>query len=568
MKKSIVGILCVTALFILAACMNNAARTSTPVQIPTRTDPPATATTTMSAGFAALIYTEIPFSTPVLLNATPLPITGTPTLLPPGDPNFNEQEEIREVIRSYFDLRHQAFSTFRLDGFDRVISNRPDATAFWELESSKLRVELKHAELNGFRHAAYEYFLYDENIAMDLANHRASVSVSLRQNVIDEYSVLISPGEPHMSSMWGEDHTIVLLKEDGKWKIISDTYNDFLWRGFRNSGTSFVDMLQRMEAQPTRTPSCFTDVPLSMPFPEQTSTPDVTASSTPKIKAIYLNAKRYDPEWPYSFPFTNLYFEPNGESALRFTVEVDHAYSSTGQTTLGWQIVIYPHMEGEKSANKPTFVLDNLETITCESRTAFVVKTSLEEIQKELGNYRVFNYQVMDEKGDIKLEQRFYLNPPASYLMSDMFGDMRLEGGMIGYPNLMDESKAVFPRIGQAILVREPRGGFFQLHYLVRVSRLEPPSGIWMEETSDEVVIQILSYREHGLYGTDNSYLLPDDRKIRGKKNYDFEIYFTIDELKQVLGNGNEFYIRFLDRNGNVLGQDYFYFLPYSQATP
>jgi hypothetical protein len=103
---------------------------------------------------------------------------------------------------------------------------------------------------------------------------------------------------------------------------------------------------------------------------------------------------------------------------------------------------------------------------------------------------------------------------------------------------------------------------------LVHVSRLELSSGVWTEATSDGVVVQISSYRDHGLYGTDNSYTLPDERKIRGQKNFDFKVYFTIDELREALGKGNEFYIRLLDRDGNRLGQDYFYFLPYSQSTP
>jgi hypothetical protein len=302
-----------------------------------------------------------------------------------------------------------------------------------------------------------------------------------------------------------------------------------------------------------------------MPFPGQTATPDGATSSGPKVKALYLNGKPYDPGWPYSFPFTNLYFEPDGKSALRFTVEIAHDSLSTGETA-GWQILIYPHGEGEN--NRPTFVLDNLETIHCESRAAFTIETSLEEIQKELGHHRVFDYQVMDEQGNIKLEHTFYLNPPNTYFISDTFSDIdSLDAGIIGYPNRMEENKAIFPRTGRAILIREPRGGFFQLHYLVHTFRLDLPSGIWTEETSDEVVVQISSYREHGLYGSDNVYVLPDERKIRGKKNFDFEVYFTIEELREALGEGNEFYIQFLDREGNVLGVEYVYFLPHSQTT-
>jgi hypothetical protein len=122
-----------------------------------------------------------------------------------------------------------------------------------------------------------------------------------------------------------------------------------------------------------------------VPFPVKTSTPDFAASSSPKVKAIYLNGKRYEPEWQYSYPFTNLYFNADGKSPLRFIVEVD-------QTAARWQIVISPHIEDSASTSKPTFVLNNLETIHCESRVALQVETSMEEIQAKLGNHRVFDY--------------------------------------------------------------------------------------------------------------------------------------------------------------------------------
>jgi hypothetical protein len=567
MKKSIKGIICLIALFVVVACTGNVTTTPTPTQIPTVT--PLPPTTTMSAGFASLlnVVTLLPFPTPV--GATALPMTKTPQPLAPDDPNFIEPEKIKKVIQSYFDIRHRAFSTLKLEGFDDLISKSPEAIAFWESESSKLRVELRNAERNNLRYVAYNYFLYNEKITFEPTNQTAIVSISLSNNVIHEISALITSGEPIMSSMSGEDHVIVMQKEDDEWKIVSDIYNDYLWRMLRKSGISIDDFLRLMEAQPTRTPSCFVGVPLSMPFPEQTKTPDIVTTSSPKIKTVYLNGKNYDPEWPYSFPFTNLYFEPERRSILRFVVELDHAFPLTERANAEWRIVIHPHIEGEKVENEPILVLDNLQTINCDSRIAFLVETTLEEIQKELGDYRVFDYQIVDKNGDIKLEQTFYLNPYGSYLISDTFGDIQnLSSGIIGYPNRIDESKAVFPHTGRAVIVREPRGGFFQLHYLVHVSRLALPSGIWTEETSDGVVVQISSYRDHGLYGADNSYILPDERKIRGKKNFDFTFYFTINELRAALGNGNEFYIRFLDREGNMLGQDYFYFLPYSQSTP
>ena len=39
-------------------------------------------------------------------------------------------------------------------------------------------------------------------------------------------------------------------------------------------------------------------------------------------------------------------------------------------------------------------------------------------------------------------------------------------------------------------------------------------------------------------------------------------------ELNEALGQGNEFYLRFLDKDGNIIGEDYFYFVPYTSPNP
>jgi hypothetical protein len=583
MKKSKVGIICFIALLGLAACSNSTISFSpmaTQTAVPERSATliPVTITPTISLTFMALLSTETPFITATYV--TPLPITGTPQPAINERISVEDEESIKKVIREYFDLRYYTFSTSNSNGlpnslFDHLLSDEPETSVFLRLELAKLRMELKHFELNNLRHAAYEYFLDYESIFFDPLSQRATVSLSKRENTIHEISVMITPGEPIMSSGYNEKHTIILHKENGGWKIVSDEYRDYVWRMLRESGASTDEilhtldsMLESAKAVPL-TFDCFRSNQFSPYIPEQTTVSDSNAFSSPKIKTIYLNGKSYDPEWPYSYPFTNLYFEPDGKSPLRFFVELDNASTSRGQADAGWQIVIYPHVEDEKPTKQPFLVLDDFQEISCDSRTAFFVETSLEEIQKELGNHRVFDYQVVDEKGDIKLEHSFYLNPYGGYLISDTFGDVdRLDGGIIGYPYLMDESKTVFPREGQVIPVREPRGGFYRLHYFVNVSRLELPSGIWTEETSDEVVIQVFLYRDDGMYVAGNSYTIPDGRKIWWPKNYDFEVSFTIDELKKSLGDRNAFTLRFLDKNGNILGEDYFYFVPYSPPTP
>ena len=582
MKKNIVRIFFLAFLFALAACSKSAATqspaaTQITAQAYTATQVPVTvtATTTMSSAFSSLLLSET--SIPVLTSVTALPVTGTPQPQVIDAALSAEEEHIKKVIQSYFDIRYRAFNTLELDGFDNLISNQLESTIFLEDELSKLQVALGHAERFNLRYKAYEYYLEYENITVDPDRQRATVSLSHGHKVIFEKGEMFSSGEPTVSRMANEEHTIYLQKEDGEWKIVSDNYTDYLWRALRQTGISTDEMLRTMEATPISTAACFTYNQSSTPVPEQTNPPvsafpDYDAPSNPRVINVYLNEKWYDPEGLYSHPFTNLYLQSDGESTLRFIVELDDesvnqlGLFQEGQSIEGWQIVIYPHTEDENLVDQPAYNLNELKWINCDSFRALLAETTLEEIQKELGEHRVFDYQIVNDAGEILLQHKFYINNFGEYLISDTFVEVSgFDGGIVGYPNLLDESKKVFPRIGKVIVVHEPRGGFFQLHYWISTSNLMP-SGIWTKETTTEVVIQVFSYRDDGTYNTE-SYTFADHRKISSNL-YDFKIPFTFAELKETLGQGNEFYIRFLDKDGNIIGEDYFYFVPYTSPNP
>jgi len=81
--------------------------------------------------------------------------------------------------------------------------------------------------LNCLKYADYEYFLDYENIVFDPLSQKATVSLSKRENTIHEISAMLAAGEPIVSSGSGEKHAFVLHKEEGKWKIVSDIYNDY-----------------------------------------------------------------------------------------------------------------------------------------------------------------------------------------------------------------------------------------------------------------------------------------------------------------------------------------------------
>jgi hypothetical protein len=603
-KKSYVFIFIVFALFV-SACLNfpsiqaphitsqSIAKTNTSTAIPATASPVPTSTPAISAAFMAMLATETSMVTPTYV--TPLPVTGTPQPGVTERVSIEDEERLKKIIREYFDRRYYAFSLSNLDGIpdnfiDDLLSDAPETSVFLELELAKLRMTLNHRELNDLKYSAYEYFLDYENISFDSFSQTATVSLSKKDNTIFEISAMLASGEPIMSSYYNEEHTIVMRKEESGWKIVSDTYRDYVWRMLRKSDPSPAEilntldlMLQNQEAAPRPSSlDCFSgslSSPFSLHDPERKNPPtwgfiDTYVPIHPKVRLIFHNGKYHDPEWSYSNPFTNLYFQPDGNSQLRFIVELDNISlnqflsHNTYPEISGWQIIIYSPLEDKNVKERPTLVLDLDQKISCDSRPAFFAETSLEEIQEELGNQRVFDYQIVNGKGDIQLEHSLYLNPSGGYLISDTFGDVRgLDGGIIGYPNLIGEIKAVFPRAGRVITVHEPRGGFCQLQYFAKPA-IRWYSGLWTEETPYEIIIQVFLYRDDGVYQPEQAYTFPEHRKIKGRRSYDFRVSFTFDELKDALGHGNEFYVRFLDQDGNIVGEDYFYFIPYTQPTP
>lgn len=174
-------------------------------------------------------------------------ITVTPSTLPPEPtiPVFTpEQEVLKTVIQSYFDVRYLMFNSLQVDGFDDLVSDKPDAKDFLDAELGKLAVQIKHRRLNNLRYVNYKYFLDYRNIVVDSSTQVVTISLIEGNEVIYELSAKANPEAPIVSHLSGIEHTIILREEDGQWKIVSDYYNDYLWRMLRQSGTSTDEMLK------------------------------------------------------------------------------------------------------------------------------------------------------------------------------------------------------------------------------------------------------------------------------------------------------------------------------------
>ncbi len=93
------------------------------------------------------------WSIPVQANRE-ITATGTPIAQPDslGMPvSVEQQEELKSVIQSYFEIRYRVFTSLQLDGFGDLVSDGHEAKAFLDAELGKLSVEIKHAELNHLR---------------------------------------------------------------------------------------------------------------------------------------------------------------------------------------------------------------------------------------------------------------------------------------------------------------------------------------------------------------------------------------------------------------------------------
>ena len=164
----------------------------------------------------------------------------------PDSDNSVEQNAIKMTIETYFESRYRSLSTLQLESFESLTDKSSEGAIFLRSESDKLEVEIQHAKLNHLGYARYDFFLDFNDISIDTINQMAAVSVIEGHDVVFEISEEISKTQPIVSSMRNLQHTITLKKDGDGWKIISDEYDDYLWRMIKATGLSNEELLQSM----------------------------------------------------------------------------------------------------------------------------------------------------------------------------------------------------------------------------------------------------------------------------------------------------------------------------------
>jgi hypothetical protein len=198
--------------------------------------------------------TEISSPTTVIPTLTStadtLSMTPTPSPLPPSPtiPVFTEEQQaLKPVIESYFDIRYLTLNSLQLQDFGDLVSDENDAQAFLDSERRKLALEIKYAILNNSRYVDYQYFLEYRDIAIDPSPQTVIITLVENNEIVSQNSVAGDLQNPHVAQISGQKHTITLRQENGQWKIVSDMYGDFLWRTLRQEATSPEEIIREID---------------------------------------------------------------------------------------------------------------------------------------------------------------------------------------------------------------------------------------------------------------------------------------------------------------------------------
>jgi len=222
------------------------------------------APTLASTSTPTTTLTLLPTSTTTIHPVLETGLPPSPTITPNAT-QAAQQEDIKDVIQAYFEIRYRLLSVSPLaniqqDVFGDLVSSGDDAKDFLATETAKLAVERKWYELKELRYAKYEYSLKYTDILFDTSTQVVTVSLLDNFKIIRERTIESNPENPSITR-GGLSHEIVLHNEQGQWKIISDSYWDSWWRQFRKPGLSTNQILhnielkmKKLEAMPSPTP--------------------------------------------------------------------------------------------------------------------------------------------------------------------------------------------------------------------------------------------------------------------------------------------------------------------------
>ena len=161
--------------------------------------------------------------------------------------DLDEQERIIKFVTDYFEIRYLSHITLQLPNIEEFVDDSPQAMSFLHSELEKLEIELYHASVKGLRYEKATFILRFTVVSVEQDGKVATVSV------VEGHDVVFENSAPLVSTMRNLQHTIVLKKKLDTWKIISDEYEDYLWRMIRATNPTKDALLGAINASLNRT---------------------------------------------------------------------------------------------------------------------------------------------------------------------------------------------------------------------------------------------------------------------------------------------------------------------------
>ena len=254
--------------------------------------------------------------------------------------NLAEETKIREVVFNYFNRRYRSRETNRVEDFRELLDGSPQANSFLKYETDKLEIEIYNAKIHHLRYTQYEYTLNFNEIVIEKESQMTTISLTEGHDVVFEISKIISKSEPVVSKMRNLDHTIHLKKTQEGWRIVSDNYDDYLWRLLRATNLSKEEVLLMVDDMQDRTADLenveSTTSFCNLPFDESTHPYSRSGAIT------YAHQYAIDPNPAYYY-----FPRPYGDCTNFVNQAIHHGSNAeeVGSNTSGWYYNYYNNYE-------------------------------------------------------------------------------------------------------------------------------------------------------------------------------------------------------------------------------
>ncbi|MCR4435729.1 MAG: substrate-binding domain-containing protein [Clostridiales bacterium] len=131
-----------------------------------------------------------------------------------------QEEEIKRIVKAYFDLRYRSLSTLTYDDgikkfFVPYILNSKEAVGEWDVLDTIIRY--RKSQVNDLGFSRYKY---------DLTYSGVEVSGDKAWAVLDESCEFYFNCAPTVKNQWNTVHSIMLEKNEDRWLILKDDYSD------------------------------------------------------------------------------------------------------------------------------------------------------------------------------------------------------------------------------------------------------------------------------------------------------------------------------------------------------